>query len=457
MVEQPGKQPQTIGDALAQRMEVRRGRPSARAEAVRELGAVQPGRVPGRGAYPHRGTGRPASPPLERRGPLAPVAGDRRRDRRVRRQARTPRGAGGRARDRDDLGGCQSRHKACRWLAGAARFGPAPPGLALATYRCRNPPRSRPVTPRRRSRSPMPLAGTCRSWPCRSGCSRAGSPIRVSTPACTIRATWWSAPSWEPAQLPWSRRHATASPDRWSHGPVSGARAVTRRARTVLIGDLTPAVAGGRSGTCSAAGATVLRAFRTEQARALWLEQLRRHGAGYSWTADGGLRSQAAARLHLACTRTGALHLPGPARLEELRPAGAGCRPARRRTRISACLTGRPAKPRGERSADGPPRPAQGGSCPPGPGSPKTIFTARSRSSSGYFRCAGMTLHPSRDQSLQDPRGGPPARLGREHGHLGAANPAAWAGRHTGSYAMEVPEPRVSADRRCPCRRHQPV
>jgi ABC-type multidrug transport system ATPase subunit len=30
-------------------------------------------------------------------------------------------------------------------------------------------------------------------------------------------------------------------------------------------------------------------------------------------------------------------------------------------------------------------------------------------------------------------------------------------GRHTGSYAMEVPESRVSADRRCPCRRHQPV
>ena len=40
MVEQPGKQPQTIGDALARRMEVRRGGPSARAEAVRELGAV---------------------------------------------------------------------------------------------------------------------------------------------------------------------------------------------------------------------------------------------------------------------------------------------------------------------------------------------------------------------------------------------------------------------------------
>jgi membrane-associated phospholipid phosphatase len=40
VVGQPGKQPQTIGDALAQRMEVRRGGRSARAEAVRELGAV---------------------------------------------------------------------------------------------------------------------------------------------------------------------------------------------------------------------------------------------------------------------------------------------------------------------------------------------------------------------------------------------------------------------------------
>ena len=36
-----------------------------------------------------------------------------------------------------------------------------------------------------------------------------------------------------------------------------------------------------------------------------------------------------------------------------------------------------------------------------------TILTACSHSSSGYFRCAGMTLRPSRDQSLQDPRGGP--------------------------------------------------
>jgi hypothetical protein len=39
----------------------------------------------------------------------------------------------------------------------------------------------------------------------------------------------------------------------------------------------------------------------------------------------------------------------------------------------------------------------------------RTILIARSRSSSGYFRCAGMTLHPSRDQSLQDPQGGPTA------------------------------------------------
>ena len=33
-------------------------------------------------------------------------------------------------------------------------------------------------------------------------------------------------------------------------------------------------------------------------------------------------------------------------------------------------------------------------------------------SSSGYFRSAGMTLHPSRDQSLQDSRGGPAGVIG---------------------------------------------
>ncbi|HLK00505.1 MAG TPA: hypothetical protein VKU39_11435, partial [Streptosporangiaceae bacterium] len=36
-----------------------------------------------------------------------------------------------------------------------------------------------------------------------------------------------------------------------------------------------------------------------------------------------------------------------------------------------------------------------------------TIFTARSRSSSGYFRCAAMALNPPRYQSLQDSRGDP--------------------------------------------------
>ena len=36
-----------------------------------------------------------------------------------------------------------------------------------------------------------------------------------------------------------------------------------------------------------------------------------------------------------------------------------------------------------------------------------TIFTARSRSSSGYFRCAALALHPPRNQSLQSSRGDP--------------------------------------------------
>jgi len=37
----------------------------------------------------------------------------------------------------------------------------------------------------------------------------------------------------------------------------------------------------------------------------------------------------------------------------------------------------------------------------------QAIFTARSRSSSGYFRCAAMSLHPPRFHGLQDSRGGP--------------------------------------------------
>ena len=41
-----------------------------------------------------------------------------------------------------------------------------------------------------------------------------------------------------------------------------------------------------------------------------------------------------------------------------------------------------------------------------------SIFTARSRSSSGYFRCAAMTLHPPRFHGLQDSRGGPVTRAG---------------------------------------------
>ena len=49
---------------------------------------------------------------------------------------------------------------------------------------------SRPVMLRRRSRSPTRSAGTCRGWPCRSGCWRVVSPTRESTQACIIRATW---------------------------------------------------------------------------------------------------------------------------------------------------------------------------------------------------------------------------------------------------------------------------
>ena len=170
MVEQPGKQPQTIGDALAQRMEVRRGGPSARAEAVRELGAVDLAVYQAVALTPTAELDAPASPPLERRGPLAPVAGDRRRDRRVRRQARTPRGAGGRARDRDDLGGRQSRHKVCRWPPAPGSGRTRPVGRSPRIYAGIHlvPVRSRRVGVRIR---------LCR-WPAPAGAGRADPAAR---------------------------------------------------------------------------------------------------------------------------------------------------------------------------------------------------------------------------------------------------------------------------------------
>ena len=171
MVEQPGKQPQTIGDALAQRMEVRRGRPSARAEAVRELGAVD------LAVYQAVAL----TPTAELDGPLRHLSNAANYSRLwlgiaaviavLRRQARTPRGAGGRARDRDDLGGRQSRHKApvARPAApGSGRPGPVwrPPRIDAGIHLV--PVRSRRVGVRVR---------LCR-WPASAGARRADPAAR---------------------------------------------------------------------------------------------------------------------------------------------------------------------------------------------------------------------------------------------------------------------------------------
>ena len=47
----------------------------------------------------------------------------------------------------------------------------------------------------------------------------------------------------------------------------------------------------------------------------------------------------------------------------------------------------------------------------PFPAPRNAVLTERSRSSSGYFRYAAMTLHPPRDQGLQDSPDGPPEDL----------------------------------------------
>ena len=55
------------------------------------------------------------------------------------------------------------------------------------------------------------------------------------------------------------------------------------------------------------------------------------------------------------------------------------------------------------------------------------IFTARSRSSSGYFRCAAMALNPPRYQSLQDSRGDPRLHAGAgTAGALSAVGSPEW-------------------------------
>ena len=89
-----GTQQQSAADALARRVEARRGAESVWVEALRELGRWT-GRCMRLWRIPLPGAGWPCSPALERGELLAAMAWYRRRDRLARRPARTPRGTEG--------------------------------------------------------------------------------------------------------------------------------------------------------------------------------------------------------------------------------------------------------------------------------------------------------------------------------------------------------------------------
>ena len=183
-----GTQQQSVADALARLVEARRGAESVWVEALRELGAVD------RAVY--EAVADTPTPELD--GPV----------RRLSNAASYSRLWLGVAAALAVLGGRRGRRAALEGVlaigvtSATVNLGMKPfaqrerpdragtPCLRLAVYRCRNPIPSRPATRRRRSRSPTRSAGTCRSWPCRSGCWRAASPIRESTSACITRVTW---------------------------------------------------------------------------------------------------------------------------------------------------------------------------------------------------------------------------------------------------------------------------
>jgi hypothetical protein len=188
MSEQAGKQQHTVADALAQRVEARQGTGSPWAEALRELGAVD------RAVY--QAVARTPTPVLDR--PFRELSNAANYSRLWLGIAAVIALTGGKRGRRAALEGVLAigvtsatinlgvkplarRRRPDR--AGTARLTPARSG-------CPDPPRSRPATPRRRSRSPMPSAGTFRGWRCRSGCSPPASPTRASMSACIIRVTW---------------------------------------------------------------------------------------------------------------------------------------------------------------------------------------------------------------------------------------------------------------------------
>jgi hypothetical protein len=167
-----GTQQQSVADALARLVEARRGAESVWVEALRELGAVD------RAVY--EAVADTPTPELD--GPV----------RRLSNAASYSRLWLGVAAALAVLGGRRGRRAALEGVlaigvtSATVNLGMKP----LAQRRRPDPIPSRPATRRRRSRSPTRSAGTCRSWPCRSGCWRAASPIRAFTSACITRVTW---------------------------------------------------------------------------------------------------------------------------------------------------------------------------------------------------------------------------------------------------------------------------
>ncbi len=182
MSDQAGRQ-QTVGDALARRVEARRGPASALAEALRELGAVD------QAVYE-----------AVVRTPTAELAEPVRRLSDAANHSRLWLGI---AAVIALLGGGRGRRAA---LEGVLAIGvtsatvnlgvkpiaqrPRPDRASLGSFPGREVQMPQSTSPRRPSRSPTPRVGTCPAWPCRSGCSRAQSRTRACTPACTTRATW---------------------------------------------------------------------------------------------------------------------------------------------------------------------------------------------------------------------------------------------------------------------------
>ena len=167
MAQQTGSQQESVADALARRVEARRGVASRWAEAFRELGAVDRALYETVARTPTAELDEPA--------------------RRLSDAANYSRLWLGIAATIALVGGGRGRRAA---LEGVVAIGVTSATVNLGV---------KPLARRRRPDRAEPGVG----WP-----------TRGSTPACTIRAMWCSAPSSEPQPRPWWQRHPTVSQGR---------------------------------------------------------------------------------------------------------------------------------------------------------------------------------------------------------------------------------------------------